>query len=118
VEKNLSGYDTKVIGYFKFPPVYKIDFPKVIGNYNPDWGILRYDDDGQVVLKLVRETKGREDPSMLRFSNERRKINAAKKHFNEVGLDYRVVDDENPLWYEPAYIERIREPKLPYDQEE
>lgn len=118
VEKNLAGYDPKVIGYFKFPPAYKIDLPKVIGNYNPDWGILRYDDDGRVVLKLVRETKGREDTSMLRFSHEKRKIDAAKKHFNEVGLDYRVVDAENPLWYEPEYMQTIREPGLPYDEEE
>ncbi len=118
VEKNLSGYDTRVIGYFKFPPAYKIDLPRVVGNYNPDWGILRYDDDGRVILRLVRETKGREDPSMLRFSNERRKIEAAKKHFREVGLDYRVVDDENPLWYEAEEMQGIREPRLPYEEEE
>jgi type III restriction enzyme len=118
VEKNLTGYDPKVIGYFKFPPAYKIDLPKVIGNYNPDWGILRYDDQHRVVLKLVRETKGREDTSMLRFSHEKRKIEAAKRHFNEVGLDYRVVSDENPLWYEPEYMQRIREPRLPYEEEE
>lgn len=117
VEKNLSGYDTKVIGYFKFPPVYKIDLPKVIGNYNPDWGILRYGEDGRVILKLVRETKGREDTSRLRFSHEKRKIVAAQKHFKEVGLDYRVVDDENPLWYESEEMQRIREPKLPYGEE-
>jgi len=116
VEKNLSGYDPKVIGYFKFPPAYKIDLPRMIGNYNPDWGILRYDDQGRVVLKLVRETKGREDPSMLRFSHEKRKIEAARKHFNEVGLDYRVVDDENPLWYESEEMHRIREPRLPYEE--
>lgn len=117
VENYLSGNDPKVIGYFKFPPAYKIDLPTVIGNYNPDWGILRYDDSGRVVLKLVRETKGREDTSMLRFSNEKRKIDAAKKHFNEVGLDYRVVSDENPLWYEPEYLQGIREPRLPYGEE-
>ena len=117
VEKNLSGYDPKVIGYFKFPPAYKIDLPSVIGNYNPDWGILRYDQHGHVVLKLVRETKGQEDTSRLRFSNEKRKIDAAKKHFREVGLDYRVVDDENPLWYESEQAQRIREPRLPYEEE-
>jgi type III restriction enzyme len=105
-----------VVGYFKFPPAYKIDLPKVIGNYNPDWGILRYDDSGRLVLKLVRETKGQEDTSRLRFSNEKRKTDAAKKHFREVGLDYRVVSDESPLWYEPEHMQRIREPRLPYDE--
>ncbi|MDY6868767.1 MAG: hypothetical protein SVT56_12860, partial [Chloroflexota bacterium] len=68
-------------------------------------------------LKLVRETKGQEDTSRLRFSNEKRKTDAAKKHFREVGLDYRVVDDKNPLWYEPEYIKGIREPRLPNDEE-
>ncbi|MBU1683698.1 DEAD/DEAH box helicase family protein [Patescibacteria group bacterium] len=93
VENYLANNDPKVIGYFKFPPAYKINLPRVIGNYNPDWGILRYDDDGRVILKLVRETKGREDTNLLRFSNEGRKIDAAKKHFSTLGLDYRVVTD-------------------------
>ena len=117
VQNYLAGNDSKVIGYFKFPPSYKINLPRIIGNYNPDWGILRYDDQGRVVLKLVRETKGREDTSMLRFSNEGRKIDAAKKHFSTLGLDYRVVTDETSDWYDPSYAHVIREPRLPYGEE-
>jgi len=122
VERNFVAYylkdnDPKVIGYFKFPPTYKIDLPKAIGNYNPDWGILRYDDDGRIVMKLVRETKGQKDTSKLRFSNEKRKIDAAKKHFMEIGLDYKVTDGEDPLWYEPEYMKELREPRLPYGDE-
>lgn len=93
-----------MIGYFKFPPSYNINLPRIIGNYNPDWGILRFDDEGRVVLKLIRETKGREDTSLLRFSNEGRKIDAAKKHFSTLGLDYRVVTDATHDWYEPEYM--------------
>ena len=117
VENYLSGNDSKVIGYFKFPPSYKINLPKIIGNYNPDWGILRYDDAGRVVLRLIRETKGREDTSMLRFSNEGRKIDAAKKHFSALGMDYRVVTDSTRDWYEPDYARTLREPRLPYGEE-
>ncbi len=117
VENYLSGNDSKVIGYFKFPPSYKINLPKIVGNYNPDWGILRYDDAGRVVLRLIRETKGREDTSMLRFSDEGRKIDAAKKHFSALGMDYRVVTDSTRDWYEPEYAQTLREPRLPYGEE-
>ena len=98
IKNYLADNDPKVIGYFKFPPKYKIDLPKIIGNYNPDWGILRYDQEGRLVLKLVRETKGREDIDKLRFTNEARKINAAKKHFEKLGMDYRVVTDTSQYW--------------------
>ena len=117
VENYLSGNDSKVIGYFKFPPAYKVNLPKMIGNYNPDWGILRYNDEGKVVLKLIRETKGREDTSLLRFTNELRKINSAKKHYTSLGLDYRVVTDTTHDWYEPEYMRALREPKLPFGEE-
>jgi len=50
----------------------------------------------------------------LRFTNEGRKVEAAKKHFVALGLDYRAVDDKNPLWHEPEYMRGIREPRLPY----
>ncbi len=118
VANYLSGNDPKVIGYFKFPPAYKIELPRIIGNYNPDWGILRYDEHGNVILKLVRETKGREDISQLRFSNEARKINAASKHFKKVGLDYRVVTDESKFWYESDNAWSLREPRLPYGSDQ
>jgi len=105
VEENFVDWrlnqDNKVIGYFKFPPSFKIDFPKLIGNYNPDWGILRRTEDERIVLQLVRETKGAEDPEQLQFPNEKRKIEAAKRHFRETGVDYRVVTDKTPGWWLP-----------------
>ena len=116
--RNFLADDPRVIGYFKFPPSYRVDLPRMIGNYNPDWGILYKDEHNHITLKLVRETKGQEDTSRLRFSNEARKINAAQKHFREIGLDYRVVTDHSLDWYEVESAKRIREPRLPYGEEE
>ncbi len=91
--------DDQVVFYFKFPPSFRIQFPKVIGNYNPDWGIARYSPDGKIVLELVRETKGREELEGLRFPHEKRKILCAKKHFKQIGIDYRVVPDTVVEWW-------------------
>jgi len=93
--------DDQVLFYFKFPPAFKIDFPRVIGDYNPDWGIARYKD-GKILLELVRETKGREELQGLQFPHEARKIRCAQKHFRSVGIDYRVVSDETADWWKPA----------------
>lgn len=84
--------------YFKFPPKYKINLPRIIGNYNPDWAIVRRDD-SDTQIELVRETKGTEDLTRLWHSNEGRKIVCAQKHFKAVGLEYRFVDDVDPYWY-------------------
>jgi type III restriction enzyme len=90
--------DDQVLFYFKFPPAFKIDFPRVIGDYNPDWGIARYKD-GKILLELVRETKGREELADLQFPHEARKIRCATKHFEAIGIDYRVVSDETVDWW-------------------
>jgi type III restriction enzyme len=94
--------DEKIIGYFKFPSTFKIPFPKLIGNYNPDWGILRYDDQGAIVLELVRETKGTEELEQLQFPHEKRKVRTAQKHFRALDLDYRVITDATPQWWLPG----------------
>lgn len=91
--------DKKVLFYFKFPPTFKIDFPRIIGDYNPDWGIARYKE-GKVLLELVRETKGGTDIDKLRFSHEARKIRCAQKVFTALGVDYRVVTDKTADWWE------------------
>jgi len=89
----------KIICYFKFPNSFKINFPKIIGNYVPDWGIIRMDEDGNTKLQLVRETKGTMDKNLLQWPSERRKINCAEKHFEKVGLNYRHVDGKIPKWW-------------------
>jgi type III restriction enzyme len=92
--------DDNVIFYFKFPPLFKIQFPKLIGNYNPDWGIVRYDEAKKIMLQLIRETKGSSDLSKLQFPQERRKILCAQKHFNTLGIAYRHVTDSTLAWWQ------------------
>lgn len=99
VEQRLKD-DEKVICYFKFPPAFRIQFPKIIGKYNPDWGILRYDEDGEVVLQLVRETKGTVEMGQLQNPHERRNVCVAMKHFRELGIGYRVVTDKTVDWWQ------------------
>jgi type III restriction enzyme len=91
--------DEQVVLYFKFPPSFKVNFPKAIGNYNPDWGIIRKGDNGKHILQLVRETKGQIDIHKLRFAQEPLKIECAKRHFEAVGIDYRVIDDKIQDWW-------------------
>ncbi len=105
--------DDQVVFYFKFPPSFKIQFPKVIGNYNPDWGIARLDPDGKLILELVRETKGSEDLATLQFPQEKRKIICARKHFNAIGIDYRVVLDSSLEWWKPEDQAPLQERLMP-----
>ena len=93
--------------YFKFPAKYKVNAPKIIGNYNPDWAILRTDGTNQQ-LEIVRETKGTEDINALPHSNEARKIICGYKHFAAVGVDYRFVDDKDEKWFEKSPVDLQR----------
>jgi type III restriction enzyme len=93
IKYRLIADEKQVVVYFKFPPSFKINFPRIIGNYNPDWGIIRRQENGKHTLELVRETKGRTDIENLRFAQEPLKIDCAKKHFKAIGINYRVVDD-------------------------
>ena len=83
-----------IVCYFKFPASFKIRIPKIIGNYNPDWGIIRLAEDGTAKVQLVRETKGNMNANLLQYPNEKRKIDCAKKHFNAIGVKYRQVNDK------------------------
>lgn len=87
--------------YVKLPDWFKVPTP--IGNYNPDWAIVMDDPklpDGENpkrVIYLIAETKGRKDPSQLRFLSEGAKIDFGRRHF-EGGLEipYEIatcVDD-------------------------
>lgn len=98
--------DDQVIFYFKFPPAFRIEFPRIIGNYNPDWGIARYSEDGRLILELVRETKGTTELDTLQFPHEKRKIECARKHFAAVGIDFRVVSDATVQWWWPEVVQQ------------
>ncbi len=94
--------DSRILFFFKFPPAFKVSLPRIIGNYNPDWGIVRQSDDGRMTLELVRETKGSPDTAKLQFPHEARKITSAEKHFAALGIDYRHITPETLDWASPA----------------
>lgn len=89
-----------MIFYFKFPNSFKISMPKIIQNYNPDWGAVRINEKGEGTIQLVRETKGTVFLDRLRFPHESRKIACAKKHFEKIGISYRSVDEKVLRWWE------------------
>jgi len=91
--------DNNIICYFKFPNKFKISIPKIIGNYNPDWGIIRRSEDGKFKLELVRETKGNVNPNLLQFPNEKRKIDCATKHFSQTGINYKQIRGDEVVWW-------------------
>jgi type III restriction enzyme len=99
VEHRLNE-DDKVVCYFKFPNLFKVQMPKIIGNYNPDWGIIRWDHEGKLKLELVRETKGASNPNLLQYPNEKRKIDCAGKHFQALGVRYRHIKGDELNWWE------------------
>ncbi len=84
-----------IILYLKLPAFFTVPTP--IGNYNPDWAIVKDDLDahgepiGKEKLYLVRETKSTTDLDNLRH-NEDRKIRCGEVHFrDELEVDYKVV---------------------------
>lgn len=77
--------------FVKLPSWFTIDTP--IGKYNPDWAIVKHDDN---TLYFVRETKGTIDFNKLRNS-EAYKIQCGRKHFEELGVDFKVVVDANEI---------------------
>lgn len=92
--------------YFKFPPKFKILLPKIIGNYNPDWAIVRRYN-GKLKLELVRETKGGVKLEDLRFPQEKRKILCAMKYFEKIGVSYRVVTSTSHDWMETKEVKQL-----------
>lgn len=97
--RNKLENDQNVFMFFKFPGKYKIDFPRIIGNYNPDWGIIRKNEDG-LRIQLVRETKGTADIEKLRFVHEINKVKVAQKHFSSLEIDYDIIKGDEYSWFE------------------
>ncbi|MDE0087821.1 MAG: DEAD/DEAH box helicase family protein [Candidatus Poribacteria bacterium] len=84
-----------VILYLKLPAFFTVPTP--IGNYNPDWAIVKDDLDahgdpkGKEKLYLVRETKSTTDSEKLRH-HEEWKIDCGRRHFcDALNVDYEVV---------------------------
>lgn len=76
----------KDVKYFiKLPGWFQIPTP--VGNYNPDWAILRKNGD---IVYLIRETKATKDQLQLR-GFESAKIKCGARHFETIGVDYDVA---------------------------
>lgn len=92
--------DDQIVFYFKFPAAFRIKLPKVIGDYNPDWGLMRRDEKDKIVLQLIRETKFTTE-AHLRFPHEKRKVACARKHFRSMNIDYRPIFPDFAEWWKP-----------------
>jgi type III restriction enzyme len=71
--------------FVKLPRWFEIDTP--VGKYNPDWAILKQDDQ---TLYLVRETKATRDFLQLRTS-EADKVRCGQRHFEALDVPFAVV---------------------------
>jgi type III restriction enzyme len=69
--------------FMKLPDKFKIDTP--VGPYNPDWAIIKQDEDGSNRIYMIRETKSTLDESKRR-PTENAKIKAAIEHFKQLGI--------------------------------
>ena len=71
--------------FVKLPAKFEIDTP--VGKYNPDWAIVKQDDQ---TLYLVRETKATHDFLKLRTS-EADKVRCGQRHFEALGVPFAVA---------------------------
>jgi len=71
--------------FVKLPDWFKVDTP--VGGYNPDWAIVKYEDE---TIYLVRETKGTKDFLKLR-TTEADKVRCGAKHFEALGVPFAVA---------------------------
>lgn len=89
--------------FLKLPGWFVVPTP--LGNYNPDWALVREEPQGHHVY-LVRETKGGDDIEKLRFESEGWKIKCGAAHFNALKVDYSFGHDPKKLidiaWPSPA----------------
>lgn len=71
--------------FVKLPNWFKVDTP--IGNYNPDWAIVKTDES---IVYLVRETKSTKNFLKLR-NFEADKVRCGKAHFDALGVSFAVA---------------------------
>jgi type III restriction enzyme len=72
--------------FVKLPRTFVVETP--VGNYNPDWAIVKSDDAG--TLYMVKETKSTLDFGKLR-TTEADKVNCGRRHFEAIGVPFSVV---------------------------
>ena len=71
--------------FVKLPRWFIIETP--IGTYNPDWSIVKHDDE---TIYLMRETKSTKDFEKLRNA-EADRIRCGRKHFEALDMGFEVV---------------------------
>ncbi|MDH5641072.1 MAG: hypothetical protein OEY28_07240, partial [Nitrospira sp.] len=71
--------------FVKLPDWFKVETP--VGTYNPDWAIVKHEDE---TIYLVKETKGTKDFLKLR-TTEADKVRCGKKHFETLGVPFAVA---------------------------
>ena len=69
--------------FMKLPDKFRIETP--VGPYNPDWAIIKQDENGTDRIYMIRETKSTLDESKRR-PTENAKIKAATEHFKQLGI--------------------------------
>ena len=75
--------------FIKLPDKFKIDTP--VGQYIPDWAIVKHGDD---TIYMVRETKGVKKEEFLKLrTSEADKIRCGEKHFEALGVPFDMVTD-------------------------
>jgi type III restriction enzyme len=77
--------------FVKLPSFFKVETP--IGTYNPDWAIVKHNDN---TIYLVRETKSTKNFEKLRNS-EADKIKCGRKHFEALDTDFDVVSEASQI---------------------
>lgn len=87
-----------ILFYVKLPNSFQIKTP--IGPYNPDWALIKKDDDYDTKIYFVAETKDSKavkDKTLLR-DKERKKIHCAEEHFKVLNnVQYKVVGSVSDL---------------------
>lgn len=77
--------------FVKLPRWFKVPTP--LGEYNPDWAIVKHNDE---TVYLVRETKSTKDFLKLR-TTEADKVRCGKKHFEALNVSFDVVISADQL---------------------
>jgi type III restriction enzyme len=81
--------------FIKLPGWFKIDTP--VGGYNPDWAIVRRNEENESSVYLVRETKGTTNLDELFREAEVWKVVFGGEHFKAIGVDYKMVKEASDL---------------------
>lgn len=69
----------------KLPDCFKVETP--VGTYNPDWAIVKHEDQ---TIYFVKETKGTKDFLKLRTA-ETDKVRCGQNHFETLGVPFAMA---------------------------